>query len=201
MMTGTIILIVLGIMALIGLGANAQRDFNIPSLGIVVTFAIVIGLNLIPAITLGNFVFSIGTAVFFLSVFLLWLLKGKASNKVLCLLLAIFMAGAVYGATRLSLLFNNRLWGGVNIFYALMVGLLTFLLARNAKYGFISSVLAIMVATLLTQIGTTVNLNAAFDNAIIAGATSVVLYSLVIKFIPSRPSRMSYYFEIGRMED
>ncbi|NCA68065.1 MAG: hypothetical protein EOM87_08385 [Clostridia bacterium] len=201
MIISSVILVVLGVMALIGIGSNALRDFNIPVLGLVLIFATIIGLNFVPTLSIGNFYFSLGSALLFVMTFFLWLLKGKISNRLLCLLITIVLAGLLYGATRLSAYFNSTLWSTVNVYYALMIGLLAFIFTRNAKYGFIASVLSIMTATLLTQIGGPINLDNAYSTAVIGGSTAVVLFSLVAKMMPSRPNRVSYYFETGRMLD
>ena len=81
------------------------------------------------------------------------------------------------------------------------MGFLAFVFTRNAKYGFIAGVLSVMTATLLTQIGGRIDLNAAYSWSIVAGSLAVVLYALVAKLMPSRPNKMSYYFETGRMLD
>lgn len=201
MFIGSVILVVLGVIALIGIGSHALKDFNIPVLGLVLVFATIVGLNFLPAVNIGNFYFSLGTALFFVAVFFLWLLRGKMANRLLSLLITIVLAGLLYGATRLSAYFNSTLWSSVNIYYALMIGLLGFVFTRNAKYSFIVSSLSIMIATLLTQIGGAINLDSAYTTAIVASTLAVILYSVVARLIPSRPSRISYYFEMGRMLD
>lgn len=201
MTIGSIILIVLGVMALIGLGSNAIRDFDIPVLGLVLALGAIVGLNFVTPFRMGNFVFSLGAGLLFTMTFFLWLFKGRWSTKLLCLLVIAVLAGLTYGATRLSLYFGNMMWGRVNYYYALIVGFLAFIATRNAKYGFIAGVLSIMVATLLTQIGGTVSLNAAYSTSIVAGGFAVVLYSFAARLMPSRPSKLAYYFEVGRMKD
>lgn len=201
MIIGSVILVVMGVMALIGIGSNALKDFNIPVLGLVLIFASIVGLNFLPAVNIGNFYFSLGTALLFVLTFFLWLLKGKMGNRLLCLLITIVLAGLLYGATRLSAYFNNTLWSTVNVYYALMIGLLAFVFTRNAKYGFIASVLSIMVASQLTQIGGPMNLDTSYSVAVVGSALAVVLYSVVARMVPSRPSKVSYYFEMGRMLD
>ena len=201
MTIGSVILIILGVMALIGIGYNAIRDFDVPAMGLVLAFAAVVGLNFLPTMNVGNFYFGIGTALFFIATFALWLFRGKMRNKVLSLIITIVLAGTVYGATRLSAYFGSELWANMNVYYALIIGLLSFIVTRNAKYGFIVSVLSVMTVTLLTQIGGTINLDYAYTDSIIAGTVAIVLYSLVAKLMPSRPSKMSYYFETSRMLD
>lgn len=201
MMIGSVILIVLGAMALIGIGNRIVRDFDIPVVALVLVFAAVVGLNFLPPVDLGGFSFSFGTALMFLTVLALWAFKGSIKNRLLCLLIAIGLSGVLYGATRLAAYFGNELWANVNFYYALMIGLVAFALTRNGKYGFIASALSIMTATLLTQIGGEVSLDPAYSTAIVAGATSVVLYGLVGRLLPSRPNKMSYYYEMGRMND
>lgn len=201
MTIGSIILIILGVMALIGIGSNALRDFDVPAIGLVLAFAAVVGLNFLPSVNVGNFSFGIGTALFFVATFALWLFKGKMRNKALTLIITVVLAGIVYGATRLAAYFNNELWANMNVYYALIIGFLAFVTTRNAKYGFITSVLAVMTATLLTQIGRNVVLDEAYSWSIVAGTVAVVLYSLVAKLMPARPNKMSYYFETSRMLD
>ncbi len=200
-MIGSVILVILGVMALIGIGNNAVKDFGVPVIALVLVFAAIVGLNFLPVVTWGNFSFSLGTALLFVVTFALWLFRGSVKNRIVCLLVAIVLAGALYGATRLAAFYGSELWSSVNIYYALMVGFIAFLITRNAKYGFIAGVLSVMAATLLTQIGGPVSLDAAYTPAVIAGGLGVVLYSLVAGLMPHRPSKMSYYFETGRMSD
>lgn len=200
-MIGSIILIVLGALALVGIGNNAVKDFGVPSIALVLVFAAVVGLNFLPVMTLGVFSFSWGTALLVVTTFALWLFRGSFKNKITCLLLAIVLTGVLYGATRLSAYLGSELWASVNVYYALMIGFLAFLLTRNAKYGFIASVLSIVAATLLTQIGQPLDLDAAYTPAVVAAAMSVVDFCLVAALMPKRPSKMSYFFETGRMLD
>lgn len=200
-MIGSVILVILGVMALIGIGNNAVKDFGVPVIALVLVFAAIVGLNFLPVVTWGNFSFSLGTALLFVVTFALWLFRGSVKNRIVCLLVAIVLAGALYGATRLAAFYGSELWSSVNIYYALMVGFIAFLITRNAKYGFIAGVLSVMAATLLTQIGGPVSLDAAYTPAVIAGGLGVVLYSLVAGLMPHKPSKMSYYFETGRMSD
>lgn len=200
-MIGSIILVVLGVMALIGIGSNAVKDFDVPVLALVLVFAAIVGLNFLPVMNIGYFYFRLGSALLFVMTFFLWLFKGKLSNRLMCLLITIILSGLLYGATRLSMYFGNTFWGNVNVYYALIIGVLAFIFTRNAKYGFIASVLSIMTATLLTQIGGNINLEAAYSWSIVAGGLAIVMYSLVAKLLPSRPNKVSYYFETGRMLD
>ena len=201
MIIGSVILVVLGVMALVGIGSNAVRDFDVPVIALVLAFAAIVGLNFLPVMTFGNFTFSFGTALLFITTFALWLFKGRMKNKIISLIITIVLAGLVYGSTRLADYFNSDLWSRMNVYYALFVGLLAFIATRNAKYGFITSVLSIMTTTLLTQIGGPIDLNEAYSWSIVGGTLAIVLYSLVAKLMPSRPNRMSYYFETSRMLD
>lgn len=202
MMIGSIILIVLGVMALIGIGSTAIRDFGVPTIALVLVFGAIVGLNFIPQTNINNaFYFSFGTALLVVMTFFLWLLKGSIKNRALCLLISIVLAGVLYGATRLANYFNSDLWSRVNVYYALMIGFFAFIVTRNAKYAFIASVLSVTVATLLTQIGSPINLDEVYTPSIIASGVAVVLYSMVSALMPSRPSKMTYYYEMGRLED
>ena len=200
-MIGSIILIVLGAMALIGIGNRILQDFDVPVIALVLVFAAVVGLNFLPTVAIGDFSFSFGTALLFLTTLALWVFRGTLKNRLLCLLITVALSGILYGATRIAATFGNGLWSSVNYYYALMIGLLAFLLTRNGKYGFIAATLSIMTATLLTQIGGEVSLDAAYSTAVVAAGTSLVLYGLVGRLLPSRPNKMSYYYEMGRLKD
>lgn len=200
-MVGSIILVVLGVLILIGLGNQALKDFNIPTIAAVILIALIVGLNFIPPITTRFLTFSVGSMLLYAVCAIMFFVKGKWSNRLLTLLITLMLAGLLYGSTRLALLFGNTYWGGVNVFYALIVGTLAMVFTRNAKYGFIASILAILIASILTQIGGVVNLDFGYSWAIVAASTSVVMLTLVLKLMPSRPSKMSYYFEAGRMLD
>ena len=54
-MIGSIILVVLGVMALIGIGSNAVKDFGVPVLALVLVFAAIVGLNFIPQMNINYF--------------------------------------------------------------------------------------------------------------------------------------------------
>ena len=193
-MVGSIILVILGVLVLIGLGNQALKDFNIPTIAAVILLALIVGLNFIPTVETNFLVFSIGSMLLYVLCAILLVVKGKWSNRLITFFITLLLAGLVYGSTRLALLFDNTFWGGVNVFYALIVGVLAMLFTRNAKYSFISSVLAILIASILTQIGGVINLDAPFSWAVVAGSTAVVLLTLVIRFMPARPNKMSYYF-------
>lgn len=200
-MIGSIILIVLGALALIGIGNNAVKDFGVPVIALVLVFAAIVGLNFLPVVTIGVFSFSFGTALLFVTAFSLWLFRGSLKNKIMCLLLSIVLAGVLYGSMRLSAFYGSDLWADINVYYALSIGFLAFLFTRNAKYGFIASVLSVMAATLLNRIGAPLDLDAAYSPSVIAAGMSVVTFSLVAGLMPKRPSKVSYYFETGRMLD
>jgi hypothetical protein len=188
-------------MVLIGLGTQALKDFNIPSIAAVILLALIVGLNFIPAIRTRFLIFSIGSLLLYALCAFWFFVRGKWSNRLLTLLITLILAGLVYGSTRLSLLFGNEYWGRVNVFYALIVGFLAMIFTRNAKYAFMSGVLSILIASLLTQIGGIMNINEPYSWSIVAGATSVVTLGVATRLMPSRPNRMSYYFESGRMLD
>ena len=201
MMIGSIILIILGVMALIGIGNRTIKDFDLPVVALVPVAAAIVGLNFLPAAELGGFSFSFGTILLFITVIALWIFKGTIKNRLLSLLITVVLSGVLYGATRLAAYYGNELWSGINYYYALMIGLIAFVATRNGKYGFIASTLTIMVVSLLVQIGRDVSLDYAYSTAIVAGATSIVLYQVVTRLMPKRPNKMSYYYEMGRMLD
>ena len=196
-MIGSIVLTVLGIMALIGIGHSAVKDFGLPSLFLVLLIAAVVGLNFIPPFTFGEVSFSIGTLVLIASTLFFWIFKGTLKNRLLCLLITIGLSAALYGVIRLCGYYGVQNWAKINIYYGLIVGFFAFLFTRNAKYGFISGVLSVTVVSLILDR----NFDLLYTPAILAGSLACVLYATVNALLPRRPSRMAYYFETGRMLD
>lgn len=199
---GFIILGALALLSLFGFGKHAMKDFKVNTWVVLGFAALVIGLNFVPAITLGVFSFRVGSAVLVLTAFLLHLVMGTTANKMVTLIVTFIMTAVTYGVTRLAALFNGGMWVDVNWVYALIVGVISFLVLRNAKYAFISSVVSMFAASLLAQIGNPVGyLDAGFNAACVAGGLALVLFSFVKALMPARPTKLSYYFESGRLSD
>ena len=64
-MVGSIILVILGVLVLIGLGNQALKDFNIPTIAAVILLALIVGLNFIPTVETNFLVFSIGSMLLY----------------------------------------------------------------------------------------------------------------------------------------
>ncbi len=196
-MIGSIVLIVLGLMLLIGIGQSSARDFGLPSIVLVLLIGAVVGLNFIPPFTFGQVSFSVGTLLFLASALFFWVYGKNIRNKIICLLITIVASALLYGSIRLADYFGSELWSQMNLYYGLMVGVITFLLTRNAKYGFVSGVISVAVVTLILSR----NFDLIYTPAVLAGTVPAVLYSSIGVIIPKRPTRLSYYFETGRMLD
>lgn len=196
-MIGSIVLTVLGVMALIGIGHSAVKDFGVHALVLVLFIAAIVGLNFIPPFTFGEVSFSIGTLVLLAAALFFWIYGGTLKNRLLCLLITVSLAAALYGAIRLSAYSGSEMWGKINIYYGLIVGALSFILTRNAKYGFIAGVLSVAVVSLILER----NFDLLYTPAVLAGSASCVLYATVNALLPRRPGRLAYYFETGRMLD
>ncbi len=195
-------MLVLALMALIGIGYVAVKDFSLPSIVLAILFGLIGGLQFIPQLSIGRFYFSIGAALLFVSVYLMWMFKGKLKNRLLCLLLTVVLAGLLFGAMKISRYYGSTLWGSVNVYYGLMIGAIAFIVTRNAKYGFIASVLSVGIASVVNQIGQGyISLDIPFSPAIVAGAMAIVTYTVVAVLLPTRPNKATYYFETGRLED
>lgn len=195
-----ITLIILGVLVLLGLSTSALKDFKIGSITAFVLIALIILTNFIPIITIGVLTFSVGTILFYGFCLTSYVIKGKASNRGIAFLISIILAGILFGAITLATMFGNAYFSNINIVYAIGLGLLALVFTKNAKYAFISSATAILITTIVLQIGGPINLNANFQWAVLASAISVVLYGL-LSTAQTRPSRMSYYFEAGRLKD
>lgn len=207
MLVSMIILGVLGLMVLVGLGRPVLKDFRINWIAALAFFALVIGLNFVPIITIGEFTFSVGTALFYLTTFVMFFVYGKFPTQMAAMALGLILGGLIYAATRLSLLSGNEFFGTTNYVYALVLGTITFLVARNGKYAFLASSIAMLLANLLVQIGSPIGLNYGFDWTIVACGTAFTMYALTRLFIDlaekksGRKSKMAHMFEADRLDD
>lgn len=201
-LVGFIILGVLALLAVLGLGKKVLKDFGVNEWIWFAFCALVIGLNFVPLITWGWFSFRIGTAILFLAAFALHFIGGRGLNRVIALILTLIFTGITYGVTRIAAMFGANFWSNVNWVYALIVGLLAFVITRNAKYSFICGVVSMFFASALAAIGTNgYSMEVAFNPAVIAGATGMVLYGLAVMLLPKKPNKLSYYFEVARLDD
>lgn len=207
MLVSMIILGVLGLMVLVGLGRPVLKDFRINWVAALAFFALVIGLNFVPIITIGEFTFSVGTALFYLTTFVMFFVYGKFPTQMAAMALGLILGGLIYAATRLSLLSGNEFFGTTNYVYALVLGTITFLVARNGKYAFLASSIAMLLANLLVQIGSPIGLNYGFDWTMVACGTAFTMYALTRLFIDlaekksGRKSKMAHMFEADRLDD
>ncbi|MGI6212955.1 MAG: hypothetical protein ACOYIQ_00155 [Christensenellales bacterium] len=194
-------LIVLAVLVLLGLSSRALKDFRMGSIAAFILLALVVLLNFIPTVTIAGIVsFRVGVILFYGYCFYAFLFKGKPSNRGIAFLISIILAGIIYGGIALANLFGNAFFGDLNFVYAIFAGLAALAFTKNAKYAFISSAIAIMLVSVVLQIGTTVNLNAGFEWAALAAGIGVVSYGMLAS-VQTKPGRMSYYFEMGRLED
>lgn len=207
MLVSMIILGVLGLMVLVGLGRPVLKDFRINWIAALAFFALVIGLNFVPIITIGEFTFSVGTALFYLTTFVMFFVYGKFPTQMAAMALGLILGGLIYAATRLSLMSGNEFFGTTNYVYALVLGTITFLVARNGKYAFLASSIAMLLANLLVQIGSPIGLNYGFDWTMVACGTAFTMYALTRLFIDlaekksGRKSKMAHMFEADRLDD
>ena len=207
MLVSMIILGVLGLMVLVGLGRPVLKDFRINWVAALAFFALVIGLNFVPIITIGEFTFSVGTALFYLTTFVMFFVYGKFPTQMAAMALGLILGGLIYAATRLSLLSGNEFFGTTNYVYALVLGTITFLVARNGKYAFLASSIAMLLANLLVQIGSPIGLNYGFDWTMVACGTAFTMYALTRLFLDlaekksGRKSKMAHMFEADRLDD
>ena len=207
MLISMIILGVLGLMVIVGLGRPVLKDFRVHWLVALAFFALVIGLNFIPLITIGSFTFSVGTAFFYLTAFAMFFVYGKFPTQMTAMALGLILGGLIYAATRLSLLGGNAFFATTNYVYALVLGTITFLVTRNGKYSFLSAAIAMLLANLLVQIGSPIGLNYGFDWALVACGTAFTMYALtrlIIDFAKKKSgkkSKLAHMFEADRLDD
>ncbi len=83
------------------------------------------------------------------------------------------------------------------------------MITRNGKYSFLSSVIGMLLANLLVQIGSEeISLNYNFGWTMLACGVAFTLhaiaYLIIEKWIPQtdmKESRLAHMFESGRLED
>lgn len=208
MLVSMIILGVLALMIIVGLGRPILKDLRVHWIAALVFFAAVIGLNFIPLISIGNFTFSVGTALFYLVILGLFFVKSKFSTAITAFAGALIFGGLIYAATRVSLLTGNEFFGTTNWVYALVMGFIAFILARNGKYSFLMAAEAMMLANFLVQIGSgEFSLNYGFDWAVVAAGTAFTFHAITVLILTHLPgdkrgkNKFAEMFESGRLKD
>lgn len=200
-MINMIILGALGLLIIFGLGKLTLKDFRVGAIVSIIFLAMVIGLNFIPTVAIGGFRFRIGTLLFYLTALSMFFFYGRFMTQMTALAIALILGGLAYAATRLSILGGSGFFADSNFVYAIIIGTLAFIFTRNGKYSFIVSIEAMMILNLLVQIGQpTVSLEHGFDWTVVAAATGVIMFEIAAR-LAMKPSKMSYYFEAGRLED
>ena len=209
MLISMIILGILALMIIVGLGKPILNDFRLNWIIPLVFFALVIGLNFIPVIDAGAFSFSVGTLVFYIGIFICFFILGKLSTSMTAMALGLITGGLIYAVSRIANLTGNEFFATTNWVYALVSGILLFMITRNGKYSFLSSVIGMLLANLLVQIGSEeISLNYNFGWTMLACGVAFTLHALsyliIEKWIPQtdmKESRLAHMFESGRLED
>ena len=208
MLISMIILGILALMIIVGLGRPILKDLRMNWIIPLVFFLLVIGLNFIPVIDLGGFSFSVGTLVFYLGIFVCFFVMSKLSTSMTAMALGLIAGGLIYAVTRIASLTGNEFFATTNWVYALIVGILMFMITRNGKYSFIASAVALLLPNMLVQIGGEVSLNYNFGWTMLACGVAFTLHALsfliIEKWIPQtdmKESRLAHMFECGRLED
>lgn len=206
MLISMIILGVLALMIIVGAGRPFLKDFRLHWAAALIFFLAVVGLNFIPLIRIGAFNFSVGTALFYLVIIGAFFVRSKFSSAVTAFAAGLVFGGLIYAATRVALLTGNEFFATTNWAYALIVGFIAFILARNGKYSFLIASLAMMLPNMLVQIGMDgFSLNYGFDWTIVAAGTAFTLYAvtmLILKHLPEdkKESKIVSLFESDRLK-
>lgn len=208
MLISMIILGILALMIIVGLGRPILKDLKMHWLVPIVFFALVIGLNFIPVIDLGAFSFSVGTMVFYVGVFITFFIFSRLSTSMTAMALGLIAGGLIYAITRIATLTGNQFFQTTNWVFALVLGILMFIITRNGKYSFIASAISMLLSNMLVQIGGEINLNYNFGWTLLASGVAFTLHALSFlileKWIPRtsiKESRLAHAFECGRLED
>ena len=209
MLISMIILGILALMIIVGLGKPILKDFRMSWIIPLIFFALVIGLNFIPVINAKGFSFSVGTLVFYIGIFVCFFVLGKISTSMVAMALGIITGGLIYAVTRIANLTGNEFFATTNWVYALVSGILLFMITRNGKYSFLASSIALLLSNMLVQIGSdTISLNYNFGWTMLASGVAFTLHAVTFlimeKWIPKtnmKESRLAHMFESGRLED
>ncbi len=205
MLISIIVLGILALMVVVGLGKPVLKDFKVNWIVALVFIALVIGLNFIPVIDLGEFNFNVGTAVFYVVMFVALFIGGKFSSEMIAFAMSLVFGGILYGATRLSLLTGNEFFGTTNWVYALVLGILSYAVSRNGKYSVLISANAMLLSNLLVQIGSPISLGYNFGWTTLATGIAFTLHAvmaLIITLVQKKnKSRVVKNFEAGRLKD
>ncbi len=189
MLISMIILGVLALMVIVGLGRPFLKDFRLHWVAALIFFLAVIGLNFIPLIRIGNFSFSVGTAMFYLVILGAFFVKSRFSSAITAFAAGLVFGGLIYAATRVSALTGNAFFATTNWVYALVMGFIAFILARNGKYSFLIASLALMLPNMLVQIGMDgFSLNYGFDWTIVAAGTAFTFHALTMLILTHLPA-------------
>ncbi|MDR0855716.1 MAG: hypothetical protein LBN25_05050 [Christensenellaceae bacterium] len=204
LIASTIILAVLAALAVFGLSKSTLKDFRIGTVWAVVFLLLTIGLSFIPGIDIrGVFLLNVGAAFFYLITLALFFVYGRFSTQMTALAISVVIGGVLYAATRVAVLLGGAgtFFAHTNAVYAAIAGLLSFAFTRNGKYAFICAGIAMLLLNMLTQIGSgAVTLWNGFAWTVLASGIAAVLYEMSAK-LSVKPSKVSYYFEAGRLED
>ena len=207
MLISMIILGVLALMILVGLGRPFLKDFRLHWAVPLIFFLAVIGLNFIPLIRIGNFSFSVGVALFYLVMLAAFFIRSKFSSAITAFAAGLVFGGLIYAATRVSALTGNEFFATTNWVYALVMGFIAFILARNGKYAFLIASEALMLPNMLVQIGMgEFSLNYGFDWTILAAGVAFTLYAVTMFILTRLPAdkkgknKLAAMFESGRLK-
>lgn len=200
-MIAMITLGVIGLLVLVGLGRNTLKDFHINAIFFLLMLAIIIGMNFIPLLSIGAFSFRVGSVILYLFSFVMLWTFGRFSSKITAFAIALILGGLAYAASRLAVMSGNSFFATTNWVYAIVVGILGYLLTQNGKYSFVTPVLAMMLFNGLLQIGTgAYNLHFGFNWTVIAMFTGIVFFE-VLSRVMRKPSKLAYYFETSRLDE
>ncbi len=209
MLISMIILGILALMVIVGLGKPILKDMKLQWFVPLIFFALVIGLNFIPIIDLGGFSFSVGTMVFYVGIFVLFFLFSRLNNSITAMALGLIIGGLIYASTRLAYITGNDFFSTTNWVYALLTGIILYAITRNGKYSFAASSIAMLLPSMLVQIGSNeINLNYNFGWTMLAAGVAftlhAVMYLIMEKWVSKtemKDSRFAHMFECDRLED
>ncbi|MCL2630540.1 MAG: hypothetical protein FWD49_03335 [Firmicutes bacterium] len=201
MIISSVIFGVLALLMFLGLGKFVLKDFRF-GLAVGAGFLfLVFALNFIPTVFIGGFSFRIGTMLFYLGILTMFFVYGRLASQMTSLAIGLMLGGVAFASARLAYIAGGGFFADTNAVYAVIIALIAVAITRNGKYAFLSTSVAMLTLNLLTQIGNaTVSLQHGFAWTAVAIATALVVYSIASRVFV-KPSRASYYFEVGRLED
>ncbi len=189
MSIGMILLTIVAVLVFFGVAQRVLDKLYLTDRAALVLIALMFFGTLIPNVTIGNVIVSIGGAVIPLGVCIYLLIRaGTTKERVRALIGSVVTAGIIYGLSALMPDEPEAIVIDPMYLYGLVGGIVAYILGRSRRGAFICGVLGVMLADIAVAvvnwtggIDQTLVLGGAgvFDAIVISGILGVVLAELI----------------------